>query len=88
MSVDIARQDVQIVGCGRNPVKSTHSIYENPNAVQNMLLTGMAITLTDHVDLYVDLYAEWVHQRVDRASLPGRDGHFFNGIERVINWHF
>jgi len=45
---------------------------------------GATAQLTEHVDLYV----EWVHQRVDHASLPGRNGFFFNGIEWVINWHF
>ncbi len=62
----------------------SNSIYENPYAVQNMVLTGATVTLTKHVDLYV----EWVHQRVDNASLPGRNGYLFNGIEWVINWHF
>lgn len=62
----------------------SNSIYENPYAVQNFILTGATVTLTDHVDLYV----EWLHYRVDNASLPGRDGYFFNGIEWVINWHF
>jgi hypothetical protein len=62
----------------------SNSIYENPNAVQNMILTGATVTLTDHVDLYV----EWVHQHVDHATIATQDGYLFNGIEWVINWHF
>lgn len=62
----------------------SNSIYENPHAVQNMLLAGATVTLTKHVDLYI----EWVNQRVDDASLAGRDGYFFNGMEWVVNWHF
>lgn len=62
----------------------SNSIYENPGAVQNMLLTGTTITLTKHIDLYL----EWVNQRVDGADLPGRNGPFFNSLEYVLNWHF
>ncbi len=62
----------------------SNSIYENPYAVQNLLLTGANIALTNRVDLYI----EWLHYRVDNASLPGRNGYFFNGIEWVINWRF
>ncbi|MDA1050433.1 MAG: hypothetical protein O3C40_08115 [Planctomycetota bacterium] len=62
----------------------SNSIYEHPHAVQNMVLAGATVTLTDHVDLYI----EYVNQRVDGASLPGRNGDFFNSIEWVINWHF
>ena len=62
----------------------SNSLYENPHAVQNMLLAGATVTLTDHLDLYL----EYVNERVDGASLPGRNGDFFNGIEWVINWHF
>ena len=62
----------------------SNSIYDNPNAVQNMVLTGATVTLTDHVDLYI----EWVHQRVDNADIATRQGYSFNGIEWVLNWHF
>ena len=62
----------------------SNSIYDNPHAVQNMVLTGATVTLTDHVDLYV----EWVHQRVDDADIVTQQGEFFNGIEWVVNWHF
>ena len=62
----------------------SNSIYQNPHAVQNMLLAGATITLTKHVDLY----AEYVLLRVDDATLAGRNGQFFNGIEWVVNWHF
>lgn len=62
----------------------SNSIYDNPHAVQNMLLTGATATLTDHLDLYV----EWVHQRVDHADIAAQEGYFFNGIEWVLNWHF
>ena len=62
----------------------SNSIYENPNAMQNMVLTGATVTLTDHVDLYV----EWVHERVDNADIAAQQGYFFNGIEWVVNWHF
>ena len=59
-------------------------MYDNPNAVQNMVLTGATVTLTDHVDLYV----EWVHQRVDHADIAAQQGYYFNGIEWFFNWHF
>jgi len=62
----------------------SNSIYANPGAVQNMLVTGTTITLTKHVDLYL----EWVNQRVDGAEIPGRNGPFFNSLEYVLNWHF
>ena len=62
----------------------SNSIYENPHAVQNMLLAGTTITLSPDVDLYI----EYVNQRVDGATLPGRNGAFFNSLEWVINWHF
>ena len=62
----------------------SNSLYEKPHAVQNMLLAGATVTLTDHLDLYL----EYVNERVDGDSLPGRNGDFFNGIEWVINWHF
>lgn len=62
----------------------SNSIYKNPDAVQNMVLAGTTIALTPDVDLYI----EYVNQRVDGATLPGRNGDFFNSIEWVINWHF
>ncbi len=62
----------------------SNSIYKNPDAVQNMLLAGTTITLSPDVDLYI----EYVNQRVDGATLPGRNGAFFNSLEWVINWHF
>jgi hypothetical protein len=62
----------------------SNSIYDNPHAVQNMVLAGATITLTDHVDLYL----EYVNQRVDGASIPARNGDFFRSLEWVINWHF
>jgi len=62
----------------------SNSIYQNPDAVQNMVLAGATVTLTKHVDLYL----EYVNQRVDGADLPGQNGPFFNSLEWVINWHF
>jgi hypothetical protein len=62
----------------------SNSIYENPGAVQNMLVTGTTISLTKHADLYI----EWVSLRVDAAEIPGQNGPFFNGLEWVLNWHF
>jgi hypothetical protein len=62
----------------------SNSIYENPGAIQNMVLAGATITLTKHVDLYI----EYVNERVDNADIAGRNGDFFDGIEWVINWHF
>jgi hypothetical protein len=62
----------------------SNSIDANPDATQNMILTGATVTLTKNVDLYL----EWVHERVDGAELPGQDGYFFNSLEYVVNWHF
>ncbi|MCB9873844.1 MAG: hypothetical protein H6821_06655 [Planctomycetaceae bacterium] len=62
----------------------SNSIYKNPDGVLHMLLAGTTIMLSPDVDLYI----EYVNQRVDGATLPGRNGDFFNGIEWVINWHF
>ncbi len=62
----------------------SNSIYEHPHAVQNMWLAGTTVTLSPDVDLYI----EYVNQRVDGASLPGRNGAFFNSLEWIINWHF
>lgn len=62
----------------------SNSIYENPHAVQNMILAGATVTLTKHLDFYL----EYVNQRVDGADIPGQNGAFFNSIEYVINWHF
>jgi hypothetical protein len=62
----------------------SNSIYDNPGAIQNMILAGITISLTDHVDLYV----EWNQQRIDDAELPGQNGYLFNALEWAINWHF
>ena len=62
----------------------SNSIDENPDAVQNMVVAGTTITVTKNIDLYF----EYVRQRVDGADLPGRNGEFFNSFEYVINWHF
>lgn len=62
----------------------SNSIYKNPGAVQNFLLSGVTVAVTSNIDLYV----EWLHHRIDGAELPGRDGFLFNGIEWVINWRF
>jgi predicted porin len=62
----------------------SNSIYDNPHAVQNMVLAGATITLTKHVDLYL----EYVNQRVSDADIPAQNREFFNGLEWVINWHF
>ena len=65
-------------------VSYSNSIDENPDAVQNMVLAGATVTLTKNIDLYL----EYVHERVDDADLPGQNGEFFNSFEYVINWHF
>ena len=65
-------------------VSYSNSIDENPDAVQNMVLAGATVTLTKNIDLYF----EYVHERVDGAELPGQNGEFFNSLEYVINWHF
>jgi predicted porin len=62
----------------------SNSIYENPHAVQNMVLAGATIALTKHVDCYI----EYVNQRVDNAAITSQNGPFFHSIEWVINWHF
>jgi hypothetical protein len=62
----------------------SNSLYQNPRATQNMVLAGVTVTLTKHVDFYL----EYVNQRVDGAVLPGRNGPFFNSLEWVINWRF
>ncbi len=65
-------------------VSYSNSIYEDPDAVQNMVVAGITATVSKHMDLYI----EYVNERVNDADLPGRNGFFFNGIEWVINWHF
>ena len=65
-------------------VSYSNSIDENPDAVQNMVLAGTTITLTKNVDLYF----EYIHERVDDADLAGQNGEFFNSFEYVVNWHF
>ncbi|MEO8495937.1 MAG: hypothetical protein ABI614_12755 [Planctomycetota bacterium] len=50
----------------------------------NMVLAGTTIKLTPDVDLYI----EYVNQRVDGATVPGQNGPFFNSIEWIINWNF
>lgn len=62
----------------------SNSIYDDQDAVQNILLAGTTVTLTDHVDLYV----KWVHQRVDDADVAAQQGYFFNALEWVVSWHF
>lgn len=62
----------------------SNSIYENPHAVQNMLLAGVTVTLSKHLDFYF----EYVNERVDGAEIAGQNGEFFNGFEYIINWHF
>jgi hypothetical protein len=62
----------------------SNSIYEHPYAIQNMVVAGATITLTKNVDLYV----EYVNERVDHAAIPAQNQTFFDGIEWVINWHF
>lgn len=62
----------------------SNSIDRNPYAIQNMVLAGVTITLTKHLDLYI----EYVNERVDGADIPGQNGPFFHSIEYVINWHF
>ncbi len=62
----------------------SNSIDDNPHAVQHMIDAGVTATLTKHVDMYL----EYVNQRVSDATVPGQNGYFFNGIEYVINWHF
>lgn len=62
----------------------SNSIYANPDAVQNLLLAGVTVALTEQVDFYL----EWLHMRVDGAELPGRNGFLFNGLEWVVNWRF
>ena len=62
----------------------SNSIYENPHAVQNMVLAGATIALTKHVDFYM----EYVNQRVDNAAIASQNQTFFHSIEWVINWHF
>lgn len=65
-------------------VSYSNSIDENPDAVQNMVLAGTTITVTKNLDLYL----EYVQQRVDGAELPGQNRDFFNSFEYVVNWHF
>ena len=60
------------------------SIDANPNGMQNLLVTGATITLTDHVDLYV----EYVNQQISGNANPALDGHVFNSMEFILNWHF
>ncbi|MCA9122039.1 MAG: hypothetical protein H6822_12195 [Planctomycetaceae bacterium] len=36
----------------------------------------------------VDLYTVYLHQRVNGASAPGRNGTLFNSIDWAVNWHF
>ena len=62
----------------------SNSIDANPDAIQNMVVAGATVTLSDHVDLYL----EYVVERVDDADIPGQNGFLFHGFEYVINWHF
>jgi hypothetical protein len=62
----------------------TNSIDANPNAIQNMIVAGATIAVTKHVDMYL----EYVNERIDGAEIAGQNGFFFNGLEYVINWHF
>jgi hypothetical protein len=49
-----------------------------------MVLAGVTVTLTKHVDLYL----EYVNHRIDENAVPAINGFVFHSIEYVLNWHF
>lgn len=72
------------VGAATYRCSYSNSITENPGATQNMVVAGVTCTVTKNVDVYL----EYVNQRVDGAELPGQNGVFFDSLEYVLAWHF
>ncbi len=61
------------------------SFDANPDATHNMVVAGTTIKLTKNVDLYI----EYVNERIDgNVGGPAADGEFFDSVEYIVNWHF
>ncbi len=62
----------------------SNSLDANPDGHQNMVVAGMTVTVTENVDLYL----EYIHERIDGNAVPAADGEVFNAIAFILNWHF
>ncbi len=62
----------------------SNSLDANPDARQHFVDVGTTIKLTKNVDLYI----EYVYQRIDGHANAASNGEVFNSMEYIINWHF
>jgi len=62
----------------------SNSFDANPDARRNMVVAGTTINLTKNIDLYI----EYVNQRIDGNANAASNGEVFDSVDYIVNWHF
>lgn len=73
-----------VTGPFTHRVSQSVSIADDPHGMLNMSVIGTRFAATKNVDVYM----EYINQRIIQSADQTRNGQLFNGLSLIIHWRF